>query len=125
MQLLVRNTRGARPTAAGTVAVQWADRLMQVANEVDAGLASLRTTSRSKVKVSASLTIAEHLLPAWLVSLRASAVQRGQVPIEVVLTATNTDHVLDQVRAGEADLGFVEGRDVPRGLRSKVVGQTS
>jgi DNA-binding transcriptional LysR family regulator len=71
--------------------------------------------------VSASLTVAEQLLPGWLVSLQAAARHRGETPIEVVLTATNSDHVLDQVGAGDADLGFVEGPYTPRGLRSRVV----
>jgi DNA-binding transcriptional LysR family regulator len=121
VRLLVRTTRGSQLTASGAVAAQWADRLLQVAHEVDTGLASLRESSRSRVKVSASLTVAEQLLPGWLVSLQAAARRRGEAPIEVVLTATNSDHVLDQVRAGDADLGFVEGPRTPRGLRSRVV----
>ena len=71
--------------------------------------------------MSASLTVAEQLLTGWLVSLQAAARCRGETPIEVVLTATNSNHVLDQVRAGDADLGFVEGHYTPRGLRSLVV----
>ena len=121
VRLATRTTRGAELTAAGVVVVQWADRLLQVAHEVDAGLASLRDDNRSRIKVSASLTIAEQLLPSWLVSLQADAVRRGETPVQVVLTATNSDHVLDQVRAGTADLGFVEGPGTPRGLRSRVV----
>jgi DNA-binding transcriptional LysR family regulator len=121
VRLLVRTTRGSQLTASGAVAAQWADRLLQVAHEVDTGLASLRESSRSRVKVSASLTLAEQLLPGWLVSLQAAARRRGEAPIEVVLTATNSDHVLDQVRSGDADLGFVEGPRTPRGLRSRVV----
>jgi DNA-binding transcriptional LysR family regulator len=121
IQLVTRTAHGSQLTAPGLVAVQWAGRLLQVAHEVDVGLASLRETSRSRVKVSASLTVAEQLLPGWLVSLQAAARRRGQPPIEVVLTATNTDHVLAQVRSGEADLGFVEGPQIPRDLRSRVV----
>jgi molybdate transport repressor ModE-like protein len=121
VNLVMRSTRGSQLTEAGLVAVQWAGRLLQVAHEVDAGLASLRETSRSRVKVSASLTVAEQLLPGWLVSLQAAARRRGQPPIEVVLTATNTDHVLAHVRSGDADVGFVEGPRVPHGLRSRVV----
>ena len=121
VRLLVRTPRGSQLTASGAVAAQWADRLLQVAYEVDAGLASLRDSSRSRVKVSASLTIAEQLLPGWLVSLQAAARRRGETPIEVVLTAANTDRVLDQVRTGDADLGFAEGPRAPRGLHSRVV----
>ncbi len=121
VRLVTRTPRGSELTAAGSVAVQWADRLVQLAHEVDAGLASLRESSRSRVRVSASLTVAEQLLPGWLVSLHADAIRRGDEPIDVVLTATNSDHVVDQVRAGDADLGFVEGPRVPRGLRSRVI----
>jgi molybdate transport repressor ModE-like protein len=121
VRLATRTTRGAQLTAAGVVVVQWADRLLQVAHEVDAGLASLRDDSHSRIQVSASLTIAEQLLPSWLVSLQADAVRRGATPVQVVLTATNSDHVLEHVRSGDADLGFVEGPGVPRGLRSRVV----
>lgn len=121
VHLVMRSTRGSQLTEPGLVAAQWAGRLLQVAHEVDAGLASLRGTSRSRVKVSASLTVAEQLLPGWLVSLQAAARRRGQAPIEVVLTAANTDHVLAHVRSGDADVGFVEGPRVPHGLRSRVV----
>jgi molybdate transport repressor ModE-like protein len=121
VRLVTRGPSGSQLTPAGTVAVQWADRLLQLAHEVDAGLASLRESSRTRVRVSASLTIAEQLLPGWLVSLQAGAVRRGEESVEVVLTATNSDHVIEQLKAGGADLGFVEGPRVPNGLRSRVV----
>jgi molybdate transport repressor ModE-like protein len=121
VSLATRTTRGAELTATGAVVAQWADRLLRLAEEVDTGLAALRDDSRSTLRVSASLTIAEHLLPSWLVSLRADALRRGVPPVRVVLTATNSDHVLDQVRDGRADLGFVEGPAAPSGLASRVV----
>jgi DNA-binding transcriptional LysR family regulator len=77
---------------------------------------------RMHVRVSSSLTIAEHLLPGWLVSMRALAHGRGEVA-EVVLTAANSDTVVEQVRRAEADLGFIEGPQSPRGVRSRVIGQ--
>ena len=121
VRLVVRTPRGSEVTAAGTLVVQWADRLLQLAQEVEAGLASLRASTRSRVRVSASLTIAEQLLPGWLVSLQGAAVRRGEEPVDIVLTATNSDHAIEQVRAADADLGFVEGPRVPHGLRSRVV----
>ena len=121
VRLAVRSTRGASLTPAGIVVAQWADRLLTQAYEIDAGLAALRDEGRSRIRVSASLTVAEQLLPAWLVSLQAANTRRGEPSVQVVLTATNSDHVLEQVRAGSADLGFVEGPGLPRGLRSRVV----
>ncbi|MEU4427345.1 LysR family transcriptional regulator [Actinoplanes sp. NPDC024001] len=122
VRLASRTPRGTRLTEQGAVVAQWADRLLRLAAEVDAGLAALRDDSRSTLRVSASLTVAEHLLPGWLVSLHADAARRGETPIRVVLTATNSDHAVEQVRDGAADLGFIEGPTVPAGLRSRVVG---
>ncbi|MEU4689275.1 LysR family transcriptional regulator [Actinoplanes sp. NPDC023714] len=122
VRLATRTPRGAELTPQGAVVVEWADRLLHLAAQVDAGLAALREDSRSTLRVSASLTVAEHLLPGWLVGLHADAARRGQTPIRVVLTATNSDHVVEQVQENAADLGFIEGPHVPRGLRSRVVG---
>src|SRR6478609_11690331 len=71
--LVVRTPRGSQLTPAGVVVAEWADQLLGVAQHVDAGLASLREGSRAQVKVVASLTIAEQLMPRWLVSMRAAA----------------------------------------------------
>ncbi len=123
VQLVVRTMHGSTLTAAGVVVAQWAARLLDVAGELDAGLAALRHDLRTHVRVSSSLTIAEHLLPGWLVSLQAAAQHRGEVAAEVVLTAANSDTVIEQVRHGQADVGFTEGPHSPRGVRSRVIGR--
>ena len=120
--LVVRTPHGSALTPAGVVAAAWASRLLQVAEEVDLGLAALRQDRRARLRVSASLTIAELLLPRWLVSQQAAVRTGAPRPAEVVLTAANSDTVIDQVRHDQADLGFIEGPDTPRDLRSRVVG---
>ena len=119
--LITRTPRGSALTPEGAVVAEWAARLLAVAGELDAGLAAFRQHHQTRLRVSASLTIAEQLLPGWLVSLQAEARRRGQ-PAEVVLTAANSDTVASQVSSGLADLGFVEGPASPRGLRSRVIG---
>jgi molybdate transport repressor ModE-like protein len=121
VRLVIRTKRGSKLTPAGVVAVQWSDRLLELAHQVDAGFAMLRADSRNRVRVSASLTIAEQLLPRWLVTMQAAAARRGTTAPEVILTATNSDHVLAAVRDDDADLGFVESPGIPRGVRSRVV----
>lgn len=123
VQLVSRTMQGSTLTAAGVVVAQWAARLLDVADELDAGLAALRHDRQAKVRVSSSLTIAEHLMPGWLVSLQAAARRRGQVAADVVLTATNSDTVITQVRQDQADVGFIEGPQSPAGLRSQVIGR--
>ncbi|MDT5013567.1 MAG: hypothetical protein QOH57_5184 [Mycobacterium sp.] len=120
--LVTRTARGSSLTPAGVVVAEWAARVIESATELDAGLASLRQDRRARLRVSASLTIAEQLLPSWLVALAAEASTVGHVQAEVVLHATNSDTAAHQVREGEADIGFVEGPAAPKGLRSRSVG---
>jgi DNA-binding transcriptional LysR family regulator len=123
VSLVSRTSRGSTLTPEGVVVAEWAARLLAVAGELDAGLAALRNDHHTRLRVSASLTIAEQLLPGWLVSLQAVAQHRGGQPPEIVLTAANSETVTQQVREGSADLGFVEGPASPKGLRSRVIGR--
>ncbi|UQX13053.1 LysR family transcriptional regulator [Candidatus Mycobacterium methanotrophicum] len=118
--LAVRTTRGSQLTPAGVLVAEWATRLVELAHEVDAGLGSLRAKSRERIRVVASQTIAECLMPQWLVSLQAARSGSGTAP-EVILTATNSERAIASVRDGTADLGFVENPGSPNGLGSCVV----
>ncbi|QSR25780.1 LysR family transcriptional regulator [Nocardioides aromaticivorans] len=120
--LVTRSKRGSELTPTGELVVQWADRVLDAAQELDAGIGALRADRRGHLDIAASLTIAEHLLPGWLVGLRAQQVQRGQQPTDITMTATNTQRVVELVTADEVTLGFVEGPDAPRGLRHRLVG---
>ena len=121
--VLVRRTpRGSSLTADGAVIAEWAARLLDVAAGLDAGIAALRADRRSCLRVSASSTIAEQLLPPWLVSFRAAAGRPGDPVPDVVLTAANTETVISHVTEGTADLGFIEGPRAPAGLRSRAIG---
>lgn len=121
VRLVQRSPRGSRLTAAGAVVAEWADQLLDVAGRVDAGLASMRSESHSRVTVAASLTIAEQLMPRWLVSLQADAARRNATAPQVILTAANSDQVIAAVHDGSADLGFIESPGTPAGLRSRVI----
>jgi molybdate transport repressor ModE-like protein len=120
--LVHRTPRGSTLTADGAVIAEWAARLLEVAAGLDAGIAALRQDRRARLRVSASSTIAEQLLPGWLASFRAAAPAGGPAP-DIVLTAANTEQVIGHVAAGSADIGFTEGPRRPAGLRSKVIGR--
>lgn len=123
VRLVTRTPRGTLLTPAGEVVAEWAEQVLDVAQRVDTGLASLRAERRSQLKVAASQTVAEHLLPRWLVSLQAAAQRRGAVAPEVTFDATDSEGAIAAVRDGRAELGFIETRAPLRGLRSRVIGR--
>jgi molybdate transport repressor ModE-like protein len=123
VRLVTRTTRGTQLTAAGEVVAEWAGQVLDVAQRVDAGLASLRAERRSRLKVASSQTVAEQLLPRWLVSLQAAALRNGVAAPEVSCTATDSAGAIAAVRGGEAELGFIETRGAVQGLRSRVIGR--
>ncbi|KOU29188.1 LysR family transcriptional regulator [Streptomyces sp. WM6372] len=116
--LVDRSPRGSTLTAEGALVTDWARRVMEAAEAFDAGAQALRGRRDSRLRVAASMTIAEYLLPGWLIALR------GQRPgTAVSLHAGNSAVVAERVLAHEADLGFVEGLSVPEGLDSAVIAQ--
>ncbi|MFJ9616575.1 LysR family transcriptional regulator [Streptomyces noursei] len=115
--LVERSPRGSRLTDAGVLVTDWARRVVEAAEAFDAGTQALRGRRDSRLRVAASMTIAEYLLPGWLIALRA---QRPGTAVS--LLAGNSRVVAERLLAGEADLGFVEGLEVPAGLDGAVIG---
>ncbi|MFJ2904882.1 LysR family transcriptional regulator [Streptomyces sp. NPDC091279] len=114
--LVDRSPRGSRLTDAGALVTDWARRIVEAAEAFDAGAQALRDRRDSRLRVAASMTIAEYLLPGWLLALRA-----GRPDTAVSLHAGNSTVVAARLLADEADLGFVEGVRVPAGLDSAVI----
>ncbi|MFI0448236.1 LysR family transcriptional regulator [Actinomadura sp. 6N118] len=114
--LLERSPRGSRPTKAGSLVAEWAQQVMDAAHALDAGVEALRERRDSHLRVAASMTIAEYLVPGWLLALR-----HARPDTAVTLRAANSAAVAEQVLAGEADLGFVEGVNAPERLGGAVV----
>ncbi|MFI0239416.1 LysR family transcriptional regulator [Streptomyces sp. NPDC016845] len=116
LALVDRSPRGSRLTATGALVTDWARRVVEAAEEFDAGAQALRDRRDSRLRVAASMTIAEYLLPRWLIALRAARPDTA-----VSLLAGNSAAVAERLLAGEADLGFVEGLSVPAGLDATVI----
>ncbi|GAB3423434.1 LysR family transcriptional regulator [Flindersiella endophytica] len=114
--LVDRSPRGSRLTDAGALVTDWARRVVEAAEVFDAGAKALRVRRDSRLRIAASMTIAEYLLPGWLLALRARRPDTA-----VSLHAGNSTAVAESLLADEADLGFVEGLNVPAGLDSVVI----
>lgn len=114
--LVTRTARGSTLTTDGALLADWALDVLHAADVLEAGIGSLRSDRRGRLRVAASLTVAEHLLPLWLV--RLSAIHPDTA---VSLSARNSADVPAAVLAGEADLGFVEGPRLPADLDAQTV----
>ncbi|MBL3665881.1 LysR family transcriptional regulator [Streptomyces sp. M2CJ-2] len=114
--LVDRSPRGSRLTDAGALVTDWARRIVAAAEAFDAGAQALRDRRDSRLRVAASMTIAEYLLPGWLLALRS---QRPDTAVS--LLAGNSASVAGRLLSDEADVGFVEGVTVPSGLDSTVI----
>lgn len=118
VSLFDRSPSGSRLTGAGALVTDWARRIMEAAEAFDAGAQALRDRRDSRLRVAASMTIAEYLLPGWLIALRTARPDTA-----VSLLAGNSGAVAARLIGGEADLGFVEGLAVPAGLDGTVIGR--
>jgi DNA-binding transcriptional LysR family regulator len=116
--LLERSPTGSRLTPAGAAVVDWARPVLDAARALVSGVAALHADERGRLRVAASMTIADHRVPEWLITLHARAPE-----VRVALRVGNSSQVADMVRRREADVGFVEGPHAPRGLRSRAIGE--
>jgi molybdate transport repressor ModE-like protein len=123
LTLVRRGARGSQLTEAGVVVTEWAARLLDLADEVDTAIEGLRGDVSRELVVWASMTIAESLIPRWLVQLRQRQLGEGYRATAVSLNASNSRDVVEAVREGTAHVGFVEGVEAPVGVRSVTVAQ--
>jgi len=116
LTLLRRTPRGSTLTETGALVADWARATIDAADALAAGMAALRSAHDSRLAVAASQTVAEYLLPVWLVALRTR-----HASLSVTLRAANSADVAAAVLGGEVAIGFVEGPAVPAGLESATV----
>ena len=115
--MLTRSPSGSVPTAAGSLVAEWAALVLSSAEQFAAGVSALRENATGRLVVSASLTIAEYLLPGWL-----GALCRRQPGVAVELEVVNSATVIDRVSQGSAQIGFIESPGTTGGLNARDVG---
>ncbi|SHH32557.1 DNA-binding transcriptional regulator, LysR family [Jatrophihabitans endophyticus] len=117
LALLVRTPGGSTLTPIGQTFAAWARDVVGAAGALGVNVTSLRTSQSAKLRIAASLTNAEYLMPRWLLLLR-----RDNPALDVSAVVANSHDVCDRVRSGQADLGFVEMPAVPADLSHTPIG---
>jgi len=115
LTLVARATSGTRLTPSGRALLGRARDVLAASDALEREVQALRSAQQGRVRVAASLSVAEYLVPGWLATLPAGAAV-------VDLVVANSRDVMDAVLHGRADLGFVEGPGVADGLDARPVG---
>jgi len=116
--LLVRSPGGSHLTEQGRLIVGWAEDMLDAADRLEAGLRSIRSGVSHRLAIAASQTVAEHLVPHWLVELRsieqAGAEQAGAEQ------AGNGQASIEQAGNGQASTGHASAGQAPNKLPTVV-----
>lgn len=107
LPLVTRTSRGSELTAQGALVVDWARDVLAANQRLIAGADALAGGHSGPLRVAASQTIAEDLMPRWLAVLHAA-----EPGIEIALTVANSSEVGRIVSAG-GTLGFIESPGLP------------
>jgi DNA-binding transcriptional LysR family regulator len=115
VRLLRRGARGSSLTSEGALVVDWSRAVLEANERLVAGVAALTGPATPSIAVSASMTIAEDLLPRWLAGLRAESPD-----VRVALTVCNSETVGTRLSTGRDVLGFIESTSLPATLTGPV-----
>lgn len=118
LPLIERTAQGSGLTSAGSLVVDWARQVVEAAASLERGVDALRAESQDRIRIAASMTVAEYLMPSWLVTAH-----HEQPDLGIALQLANSAEVARLVGSGLVDVGYVEGPGRPRGLRGEVIGR--
>lgn len=102
VEIFVRSPAGVEPTENGRLLLEWASALVDRAGEFVAGVDTLVGNRHATLVVAASMTVAEYLVPGWLTTLTT------RIGARISVRPMNSAEVIETVRSGDADLGFIE-----------------
>lgn len=105
--LFDRSTRRVGLTAAGLALLARCDSLLREHADARRAVAAADGRIAGDLRIAASLTIGAYVLPTALAEL-----VRRHPDVHPRVTIQNTEQVVAALRAGQADLGFVEGEPV-------------
>lgn len=116
LELVRRSASGSQLTPEGQAVADWARQVLDAVDRLLAGVGSLRAETKSDLRVAASMTIAEHLMPRWLHHTRIAHPQ-----LHIGLKVANSAQVQQLVLNNHADIGFIEGPHVDPRLGTRAV----
>ena len=93
-----------RLTDAGAVLLRYARKGAQLAEEARTALERMRGQTAGKLRIGASMTVTQYILPRML-----GAFLEQHPQIELSVASGNTEHIVAMLAKGAIDLGLIEG----------------
>ena len=115
-RLFERGRFGVRPTELGRTVYPAAKNALDALDQVTEAVKLSSTKGSLDLRLSASHTIGEFLLPGWLADFR-----RDRPDIRAQLEIVNSLGVIDAIRENRSEIGFVEGPTAPEGVQAMTV----
>ena len=115
-RLFERGRFGVRPTQLGRTVYPAAKRALEALRSVAELVELSRAQGSMDLRLSASHTIGEFLLPGWLADFR-----RERPDVHPQLEIVNSPGVIEAIREHRSEIGFIEGPDSPAGLQTLTV----
>ncbi len=104
LRLLDRKSAHISLTAAGKILLRYARKASRMAQEVEAELANLRGETGGELRLGASTTVAQYILPRIL-----GAFLKENPKVQLQVKSGNTEEVVNWLTSGLLDLGLIEG----------------
>jgi LysR family transcriptional regulator, transcriptional activator of the cysJI operon len=101
-------------TAAGTVLLKYARRGALLASEALNALARVEGEPRGELRLGASTTVAQYILPRML-----GAFQKQYPLVSLSMISGNTEHIVEALLRGDIAMAIIEGPASSRELRKK------
>ncbi|WP_242674991.1 LysR substrate-binding domain-containing protein [Niastella populi] len=104
-QLFQRNGTKIKLTPAGTTLLAHAEQLFAIYRNIEVDLAAINENVKGTLRIGASTTVAQYVLPKYLASFRQKFPE-----INIALTTNNTEYIENALIAGKIDFGIIEGQ---------------
>jgi DNA-binding transcriptional LysR family regulator len=115
-RLFERGRFGVRPTELGRTVYPAAKRALDALGSVAEVVELSRAEGSTYLRLSASQTIGEFLLPGWLAEFR-----HERPDVHPRLEVCNSHDALGAIRENRSEIGFVEGPDPPAGVQTLTI----
>lgn len=104
-KLFERNGSKISLTGAGKILLRYTEELFSIYRKMELELHSFAAQHKGTLRIGASTTIAEYLLPPALAAFKSRFKD-----ISVILTSGNTEYIEQLLQKSEVDFGMIEGQ---------------